>query len=50
MFGGGVRQGVISYRALWYLFTKGKKVVGKTDTNFSVGAGTPPRLPTTGEA
>ncbi|ELR14969.1 ATPase, AAA domain containing protein [Acanthamoeba castellanii str. Neff] len=31
-------EGVISYRALWYLFTKGKKVVGKTDTNFSVGA------------
>ncbi len=32
---------MISYRALWYVFTKGKKVVGKTDTNFSVGAGTP---------
>lgn len=32
-------QGVISYRALWYVFTKGKKVIGKTDTNYSVGAG-----------
>jgi hypothetical protein len=29
---------VISYRALWYIFTKGKKIMGKTDTNYSVGA------------
>jgi len=31
-------DGVISYKALWFLFTKGKKIVGTTDDGNKLGA------------